>query len=839
MFVQGIFGQSEGRAGCATGEGVSQIERNARGPSRTVLPMRRTTLAVALLTLTLPAGAQVTIRMMAGPSWGIPPKEATDPRSVARRAVFEAFQRKNPDIQVVNAGGLEIKGDRAESGFLMSMAADTAPDVFYVNFRQYYNYIDQGFCLPLDSLVAQDPAALDRANPTVLKVIKSYDGHIYAIPFFQVAQALYYRKDYFVEAGLDPSKPPRDWPEFYRYLQRIMEKRPSGIGFAFSKGPAYFWVNFAWQAGADIVKPAENGYWQSALATPQGATAVDFYRRLCLDTWKGEDGKTYGPVAQVSTNLTQDINEGKAAMWFSYTQDIVLNTLELDPSIIGVAQMPAGPGGHANEINAGMWAINSAVKDAEKLQACWKFIKFFSGQEAAKVSAERYIELGLGNMVNPALLKEMGYADLVATVDPAYVKANEELFKTGHPEPYGRNCQQIYVVVDNALDRATLEPQTPAIRILEDTSAEMNQKLLGYKDPQILATQRAWALGIFLCFMAAIGVLAVQAIRKYRRNPRVAPMGGLAAGTKRSTVIRFMLWCLLPASLSILVWAYYPLARGLQIAFQDYRITEPAKWVGLDNFIDVFTQPIFYKALLNSFLYVLLSILIGFVLPIFLALALNEIPRGKVLFRTLFFLPAMTSPIVVALLWRQFYDKTDAGLLNVILLPFINVLNPLVTGMGLPAIKATHDWLGDPGLAMFAVVLPGIWAAAGPGSILYLAALKNIPDERYEAADLDGASWRQKIRYITLPGLRPLILINLLGVFIGGFKAMENIFVLTMGGPLYATHTLGLDVWTNAFMFLKFGYATATAWVMGAILIGFTLIQIKSLLKMRFSTAKS
>ncbi|MFO0044293.1 MAG: carbohydrate ABC transporter permease, partial [Armatimonadota bacterium] len=117
-------------------------------------------------------------------------------------------------------------------------------------------------------------------------------------------------------------------------------------------------------------------------------------------------------------------------------------------------------------------------------------------------------------------------------------------------------------------------------------------------------------------------------------------------------------------------------------------------------------------------------------------------------------------------------------------------------------------------------------------------ALKNISEDRYEAADLDGANWIQKIRHITYPGLKPLILINLLGVFIAGFKAMENIFILTQGGPLNSTRTIGLEVWQNAFMFLKFGYATAAAWIMGSILVGFTLIQIRSLLRMRFSTAK-
>jgi multiple sugar transport system permease protein len=128
------------------------------------------------------------------------------------------------------------------------------------------------------------------------------------------------------------------------------------------------------------------------------------------------------------------------------------------------------------------------------------------------------------------------------------------------------------------------------------------------------------------------------------------------------------------------------------------------------------------------------------------------------------------------------------------------------------------------------VVLPGIWAAAGPGSILYLAALKNLPPKHYEAADLDGAAWYQKIRFITLPAIWPLAMINLLRVVIGGFKAFDNVFLLTGGGPIDSTRTIGLEIWQNEFMFLKFGCATVAAWVMGSILVGFTMIQVRSLL---------
>ncbi|HRJ27361.1 MAG TPA: extracellular solute-binding protein [Fimbriimonadaceae bacterium] len=789
------------------------------------------------------AAEPIQIRMMAGPSWGIPPKEATDARSQARRSIFEEFHRQNPGIRIVNAGGLEIKGERADSTFLMSMAGDTAPDVFYVNFRQYYNYIDQGFCRPLDDLIARDPDSISRVHPRIMEVVKSYDQRVYAIPWFQVANGLYYRKDHFQEAGLDPERPPRNWDEFYQFAQKLADSKPGRIGFAFPGGignKAYHWTNFVWQAGGEIVLREKGAQMKAAIATPEAAQALDFYRKLVSQTWTRPDGTPGGPAAAISPVLSDDIRQGKVSMWFSYTSDVVLNMNDLPPQLIGIAPMPAGPGGRANEVNAGMWAINARVTDPAQLEACWKFIQFYTSEQAQRISTLRYVELGLASQVSPTMLKKFGFPDLAAQVNPEYVRANESLFESGHPEPYGRNMQQVYVILDSALDRAKLEPQTPALTILQDTAREMDRKLLGYTPREQLQVQRTWAATIFGLILVAVAVWAGQAVRRSRRMQILRSESGASrvVGTDRRRIFRFMTLCLLPASLSILIWAYYPLLRGLVMAFQDYKIVGESQWTGLDNFIAVFTQPIFYKSLWNSFIFVGLTILIGFIIPIFLGIALNELPRLRGFFQTVFYLPAMTSAIVIALLWRQFYAASPDGLLNKLLAPIIGWVNPIWQSLGGNPIPLANDWLGSPTLAMFAVVLPGVWAAAGPGSILYLAALKNIPEERYEAADLDGASWWTKVRWITLPGLRPLILINFLGVFIAGFKAMENIFVLTGGGPLYATHTLGLEIWTNAFMFLKFGYATAAAWVMGSILVGFTLIQIKSLLKMKFSTAK-
>lgn len=776
---------------------------------------------------------------MAGPAFGIPAKDDPNPRNMTRRAVFDAFHRENPDVQVVNAGGLEMTGDRAEVNFLMSMAGDTAPDVFYVNFRQYFSYIDQGFCRPLDDLLNKDPDSKRRVLPEIEKVLRSYDGQMYAMPFYQVAQALYYRRDFFREAGLDPEKPPKTWAEFYADGQRLTESKPGRYGFVFEQGlggKAYWWTNFVWQAGGDVLKPAEGGYARAVVATPQAAKALDFYRHMVKDTWEGGDGKTYGPMALISPDWARDVREGRIGMWFSYTNDVLLSISDLPPSQIGVSSMPAGPAGPANEINAGMWAINASVKDPKKLDACWRFIKFFVSQEAARIQTQKLVELGLGGLVNPVLLKQFGYEDLAERVDPEYVAANESLWTTGHPEPYGRNSAQVYEVLDSALDRAKLE-NTPSLRILQDVQDEMNQRLLGYIPSKEMAMKRVWAAVVAAVVGLIILAIGWLGIRRARRSLSVFE-DRLPAGSDRKRILRFVGICLFPALASIVVWAYYPLLAGLVIGFQDYRIVQGTRWVGLDNFISVFTQPVFYRSLVNSLLYVVLSVGIGFLLPILLAVALNEIPRFKLLFRTLFYLPAMTSGVVIAFLWRQIYDPSPDGLLNQIVAPFAPLLNPVLGVLGGPHLTPRNDWLGDPKLAMLAVVIPGIWAGAGPGSILYLAALKNIPDERYEAADIDGASWWSKLVRITLPGLKALMLINLLGVVVGGFKAMDNIFILTGGGPLYATHTIGLEVWKNAFMYLKFGYATAAAWVMGSILIGFTVTQIRYLTRLKFSTAK-
>jgi multiple sugar transport system permease protein len=172
--------------------------------------------------------------------------------------------------------------------------------------------------------------------------------------------------------------------------------------------------------------------------------------------------------------------------------------------------------------------------------------------------------------------------------------------------------------------------------------------------------------------------------------------------------------------------------------------------------------------------------------------------------------------------WNIFEEGTPNGLLNKII--------------GLAHLPA-QQWLGDPKWAMLGVVLPGVWATAGPGCIIYLAALKSVPTEYYEAADLDGAGIWAKISRITIPQLAPLIVIQLVGAVVAAFQVTDRILAMTDGGPLYATHTIGLEIWESAFLYLRFGYATAAAWMMGTLLIGFTVMQLRMMRNVRFAAS--
>jgi ABC-type sugar transport system permease subunit len=235
---------------------------------------------------------------------------------------------------------------------------------------------------------------------------------------------------------------------------------------------------------------------------------------------------------------------------------------------------------------------------------------------------------------------------------------------------------------------------------------------------------------------------------------------------------------------------------------------QPARFIGLANYIQLLTKDkIFLKALGNTTLFVLLGMGIGPTLGLLTALMLNQKVRFRTLFRTAYFLPVMTSLVVVATIWRILYNKQ--GLLNMILV-----------GLGMSPI----GWLSDPNWALFSIVIASVWQGFGFETVIFLAALQGIPQELYEAAMIDGANNFQRFGYITIPSLRSVIVFVYIYGIIGSYQVFDQVFVMTSGGPVYSTTTIVHYLYTR-FQDLRLGYSSAIAYILFLILVIFSYLQ--------------
>jgi len=265
----------------------------------------------------------------------------------------------------------------------------------------------------------------------------------------------------------------------------------------------------------------------------------------------------------------------------------------------------------------------------------------------------------------------------------------------------------------------------------------------------------------------------------------------------------------LPYLLHIAVFLGYPLAFAFVLIFHRWNIYTPMKWVGLGNIKLLLTDPLIWRALVNTLYFLLIHIPLQLVLALGLAQLLNQKIRGRALFRASYFMPVVVSGVVVTILWQQMYAR-ETGLINLLLQDF-----------GLPKI----GWLTDRRYAMPAIAIMATWKNVGLYVVLFLVGLQAIPTELYEAAELDGASAWQKFRLITVPMLNPTIMLVLLLSTIGGFSLFIEPYVMTGGGPANSTLSGILYLYKQAFFFSKMGYATTIGFFWAMIIFVVVLLQ--------------
>ena len=279
-------------------------------------------------------------------------------------------------------------------------------------------------------------------------------------------------------------------------------------------------------------------------------------------------------------------------------------------------------------------------------------------------------------------------------------------------------------------------------------------------------------------------------------------------GQRRQETIAGYLF-LLPNFIGFLVFSALPILAAFSLSFTTWDLAAAPRFIGFENYRTLLADDLAWKTLFNTFYYSFVAVPTGVLLAFCLAYLLNRRIHGAVFFRTIFFLPSITLGVAVAIVWRWLYHP-DLGLFNYVLSLF---------GIEGP------NWLFSSRWAMPALIIMGNWQGIGYAMLIFLAGLQGIPHEYYEAATIDGASEWKKLRYITIPLLTPTTFFILVTSLIGAFQGFDQFYIMTQGGPAYATTTLVLYIYTNAFSFFKMGYAAALAAVLFACILLMTVVQ--------------
>ena len=282
-----------------------------------------------------------------------------------------------------------------------------------------------------------------------------------------------------------------------------------------------------------------------------------------------------------------------------------------------------------------------------------------------------------------------------------------------------------------------------------------------------------------------------------------------AMKTRTRDTIAFFLF-ISPWLIGFVVFTIVPMLASLFISFTDWNILTPPVWSGAKNFQTIFSDPLFYKSIQVTLTYTLFSVPLNIILSIFVAMLLNNALPGMRLFRTIFYLPAIVSGVVISVIWLWIYNP-DYGLINGFLAMFG------IEGPG---------WVYDENWALPSLIIMSLWGI-GTNIVLYLAGLQSISTEFYEAAHIDGANFWQRLIYITLPSMSPVLLFTTLTGIINSLQTFTQAFVMTDGGPNNATNFYAFYIYNNAFVWRKMGEVCAQAWILFIIIFILTMITLK------------
>ncbi|MBS1712949.1 MAG: extracellular solute-binding protein [Armatimonadetes bacterium] len=763
--------------------------------------------------------------------WGV----NLGPNDKGQNDVFREFERRNPGIRVKTL--MMGSGGMSSQKLMTAIVGGAPPDVVYQDRFTLADWASRGAFRELDDLIERDRRT-DPTTPTREQYFAatwdeaSFGGKVYGVPWMADDRILVWNRSVFQEraaalksAGLDPGRAPRTWTELLAYSRVLTEKNPDGTlkraGFIPSFGDS--WLTM--YAGLNEAQTLSADGRTCTLDSPETVQALTFMKECYAvlggienadrfrSTFRGETNDAFF-TGQVAMKIDGDWALGGIARYAPK-----LDFGSAPPPVPDDRFHRRGRFARVADVWS-TWAGGFAYcipRGARHTEAAWTFVKFVTSLEGRILEVERQDDLNRsrGQMTFPRLTaqKAMNEASLRDYLprdkDLAdAVRLHFALLPNAKVRPVSMAGKVMWDEQNRATDAAlhgSASPESALKKARENVQRVLDEHF--GKDRLAVADLRIpTVVGLFGLVIGA-GLFAAWFQKK-----KLGPLHRKEA-----------FWGLLfvsPWIIGFLVLTAGPMLASVVLAFTQYNGLQEAHWVGWKNFEDVAVHDrgLLVKAFSNAFYLAGIGVPLGLVTGLSLALLLNVSVRGIAAFRTLFMLPSIVPGVATVVLWVWILAPDPRmglanGLWSVTLGPWF--------GLQPPAWTASEEW------AKPALILMGLWGAGG-GVIVWLAGLKGVPRELYEAASLDGATPTVQFWTVTLPQLSPLVFFNAVTGFIGALQVFDPVYVATGGYGSGPNDTLLVPVYhlfTSAFGYFRLGYASALAWVVFLVILAVTAVQ--------------
>ncbi len=832
------------------------------------IALRRTPyLALVLfpLILLLPAGCAderlppgKTVKLVA---WGFTFGEETK----GLEAQVKAFEKQHPNVTVsiLSMGA----GTMNPQKLMTSIVGNVPPDIIKQDRFTIGDWASREAFLPLDDYIRRDRNAEfgirkeDYYKPCWEEA--TYQGKVFAIPADTDDRALYYNRELFREAGLDPDKPPRTWEELKEYAKKLTRYAADGsyerIGFIPNYGNSWLYM-FSWQNGGEFLSPDGR---TCTMNNPHSVKALEFMVEM-YDMLGGVT-RIDAFASGFETNDLDPFLTGKVGM--KVDGDWTLNNIaRFGPDLdFGVAPAPVpqerldattivpnGTTGDTGNTRTTGGNPKSKIQNpksrffgeppfitwsggfsyaiplgSKNKELAWEFTKWMCSPESALIysEAQKAYNRSKGRPFVPRFA--------------ANIKVNEAVFsRYPAPDEKFRKAQKVFI---DLLPQAKFRPVTFVGQRMWDEHARAFEQATHHKDTGTSAKEamdegtRAVQVELDKTFRRGdYPLLDARIIMALAAVVGLALLAGIAYGIWRirrlGEITRREAWAgylfASPWIIGFVGLTAGPILVSIFLGFCDYDVLHPPRYVGLRNYVELFGVDRYYltKTLGNALYLAVYGIPLGIFTGLSIALLLNAKVGGMSGYRTIFYLPAIVPVVASTVLWAWVLNgDANRGLVNAL---WKATISPM-TGWDPPGWYGAADW-ARPGL-----ILQGLWGAGG-GMILWLAGLQGIPQHLYEAAEIDGAGIWSKFRNVTIPMLTPYIFFNLVMGTIQTLQEFDRVYILgrqaaggSTVGPVDSLLVPVMFLFNNGFRYFKMGYASAFAWILFLVILALALLQLK------------